>query len=128
MMEKTATMTASEAIACIALRLATCSPEQAQDVSDIVRLGAGLFDLEEGCVMVEPSGLIPKRRVAYTVLADTIRIDTVGVYHNYNPDAPWHPIHSGAWESVLVTLIIEGDWERITETAAELRREEETRQ
>jgi hypothetical protein len=40
-----------------------------------------------------------------------------------NERAQFVPVHSGSWERVLATLVIEKDWKRIKATADELAQE-----
>jgi hypothetical protein len=111
------------ALARLTQALAMCSDERAAAVRSILRRGAGLLGLPPGATLSGPAGLVPERREAWASLADTLRIDSVGVSGDWREDATWTPTRGGQWESVLATLLVERDWETIERTARELREE-----
>jgi hypothetical protein len=117
-------MTKTEASKRLREALATCSEAQAQDVCDILRYGAGYMPLPEGAMphfgdaQLEASFPLDARlRDALIDLQDAVH--ETGSHHEVDPE--WTPVRAGAWESVLATLVIEGDWAQIAETARELR-------
>jgi hypothetical protein len=93
--------------------LAGATEDQARDVRDILRLGAGEIWFERG-ILIEPADVPADRRWAYVSLAEAIRLA---------PEEEWVPVHAGGWEEVLATLVLEGDWDTIHKTAEELRSE-----
>jgi hypothetical protein len=112
-----------QALAALTHVLATCTEERAAAVRTILRRGAGLIGLPDGAVLSAPAGLVPERRELWVTLADTLRIDAVGVSSDWRDSAEWTPVRAGQWESVLATLLIQRDWEQVERTAAELREE-----
>jgi hypothetical protein len=110
-------MTVSDALARLSHALVTCSDSCAHDIATILHLGAGQMGLPEGAVCGAPPGLVNDRRKAWLALSEAIRTN-----HSHLA-ASWTPIHAGNWESVLATLVIEGDWEKIASTAADLRQQ-----
>jgi hypothetical protein len=91
--------------------LADATEDQARDVVDILRLGAG--DIwHEDAILTEPADVPSARRWAYVSLAEAIRLA---------PEDDWIPVHTRDWEEVFATLILEGDWDAIRRTAEELR-------
>jgi hypothetical protein len=114
-------MTIKEAAQELGKALASASAEQAQDVSDLLEIGAGC---------ISPAGEInfperpdiermipPVARYAYLNMVDAL-------YCNASGDEEFVPIHAGEWESVTATLVIERNWETISRVAKELRDEE----
>ncbi len=116
-----ARLRADQALAQITHALATCTDARAAAIRTILRRGAGLMGLPPGATLTAPEGLVPERRELWVTLADTIRLDTVGVDGDWRAAAEWTPTRAGQWESVLATLVIARDWEQIEQTAAELR-------
>ena len=112
--------TARNALALATLALVTADDHQAQAALTCLRVGAGSLGLPEGATLSGPAGLVPERREVWLAVAEAIRLDTVGVSADYDPEAPWHPVEAGAWESVLATLLVRRDWPKIEETAASL--------
>lgn len=96
-------------------QLLAATPEQAQAARDVLRLGAGHLGLPDGASFVEPAWLPAERREVYIACVEAVHLDE---------GDDWTLIHAGDWESVLATLVIEGDWAKIEETAAELRARE----
>lgn len=117
-------MTKKEASRKLREALAVCSEEQARDVADILERGAGLMPMPEGSVIEfgnpEINASFPndsRLRHALVNLIDAV----YETGSRYEDEPNWTPVHAGAWESVLATLVIEGDWAKIAETAKELR-------
>lgn len=112
-------MTNREAYRLLRERLANCTLAQAEDIGVILRIGAGDLGLPGGAIMPEPAELPRDRRYAWYALVDGIRY---GGGAGEDGDAhTFRPVHAGAWEAVLATLVIEANWNRISETAKELR-------
>lgn len=84
--------------------LRNASDGQTRDVADVLRLGAGHI------------GLPPGRRYHYISLIDAIQFAGGG-----EGDPEFAPIRSGDWETVLVSLVLAGDWDVIHRTAEDLR-------
>lgn len=112
-------MTNLDAYRLLRQRLAECSPSQARDIRDVLRLGAGEIGLPDGATMSEPAELPSERRPYWISLVDGIR--HLGGAGEDGDQKPFAPVRAGAWEPVLATLIIEAQWERIRETADDLR-------
>lgn len=112
-------MTNLDAYRLIRARLADCTAGQATDIRDVLRLGAGSLEIPDGATMAEPAELPVERRPWYIALVDGIRY--LGGAGEDGDDREWVPVHAGAWEAVLATLVVEADWERIRATADELR-------
>lgn len=106
-------MTKRDAQRAVSHALAVCSDEQARDVADILRLGAGLLGLPEGAALSAPTGLVPQRREAWFSLIEAIRLD--------RDSEQFRSVRSGDWETVLASLVILGDWATIAQTAEDLR-------
>lgn len=115
------TMTMDEALARLSHALATCSDDGAAAARTILRRGAGVIGLPPDAVLTAPAGLVPERREAWATLADALRIDAVGVSGDWRADAAFAPVRAGEWEAVLVTLLVERDWDAIERTANDLR-------
>jgi hypothetical protein len=113
-------MTSREAAQKLRQVLAHCSAEQARDVSDVLEIGAGVI-APEGAIFSGPVDVPSDRRHAFVSLIEAIY--GIGIEAD-DPDRQWTPIHSGDWESVLATLVVEEDWETIAKTASSLRDEE----
>ena len=120
-------MTKSEAYTILLSRLSAVTLAQAQDIRDCLRYGAGLIPLPDGSVLTEPGGLTPDLREAYCNLVDGIRYlsGDPRAEENIADVSEYRPIHAGAWDPVLATLIIEQQWDTIARTAADLRHEHE---
>lgn len=112
-------MTNLDAYRLLRTRLAECTAEQARDVRDILRLGAGDMGLPDGATMDEPADVPAERRPHWYALVDGIRY--YGGAGEDGNDGDFVPVHGGAWEAVLATLVVESDWPRIRETADGLR-------
>ncbi len=95
-------------------RIATATSDQIDAAMTCLRLGAGWLGDGANGVPTGPSGLEPSRRWLWIACAEAIGSEN------------WAPVRVGAWEPVLATLILEGDWSAIAQTADELRREEAT--
>lgn len=117
--------TARNALALATLALVTADDHQARAALTCLRLGAGSLGLPEGATFSGPAGLVPERREIWLAISEAIRIDSVGASADYDPDAPWQPVEAGAWESVLATLLVRRDWDRIVETTASLEEPEQ---
>ena len=115
-------MRLDEALARLTHAIATAPDERAKAVRTCLRRGAGLIGLPAGAEFGAPAGLMPDRRELWISLVDALRIDAVGVDGEWDAAADWSPVHAGDWESVLGTLLIEGEWAKIEETAEDLRR------
>lgn len=98
--------------------LALADDVMIEQIRTILEQGAGLMGLPDGVTLTEPAGLVPARRELWATLSDTIRLDS-----GRGPDGEtvWSPSESGAWESVLVSLIVEEKWTAITRTATTVR-------
>lgn len=112
-------MTRKEAGAILKSTLTACTEQQAQDINDILEIGAGNIRQPEGVVFSGPKEMPNSRREAYMGL-----IDTVYDCDPQSGEKEWQPVQAGAWESVLATLVIQGTWETIAKTANQLREEE----
>jgi len=110
-------MTKAEAYQLLLTRLSSATEEQARNVNVILERGAGCLPLPDGAVMTGPTELPPDRRHAYCNLVDGLRYLSVD-------GNQYVPVHAGAWEAVLATLVIEEQWDTIAGTAADLLREE----
>lgn len=114
-------MTKKEAGSKLKETLRTCTDAQARDVQTLLEIGAGLLSLREhgGAVVFSgPADLPNERREAYINLVDAV--------YNCEPESgaeEWTPVHSGGWEYVIATLVIERDWGKISECAEDLRRQ-----
>lgn len=110
-------MTNTEAYEKIRRLLVSIPDHAARDLRDILRLGAGDLGLPDGAVLDGPEEMKPDRRIAYCSLVDGIRCLGGGE----KATAEFQPVRAGAWEAVLATLVVEGQWEKIRETADDLR-------
>lgn len=111
-------MTYANAVRLLARRLREATPEQFQDVRDILLLGAGdTWSTRTDVAWQHPLG---ERGGVCVALVDGLRhlggIDERGQYR---------PSYAGNWEPVLATMIIEGQWEKVREIAEELRKDRE---
>lgn len=107
--------------------LAGIASATAADISAVhtcLEKGAGLLSLDAS--LMEPCGLLPERRVLYVELEQSLYFEHTMDRRPVNPAFvdmildEWVPVECGSWESVLATLVIQGRWERIRETALEL--------
>jgi hypothetical protein len=110
-------MTNLDAYRLLNTRLFEASDSEARDVRDVLRLGAG--GLPDDATMAEPADLPADRRSHWYSLVDGIRYGGGAGEDGDNRD--FVPCYSGAWEAVLATLVIGADWQKIRETADELR-------
>lgn len=120
-MKSTKGLTVMTAIERLMFQLAQAEYSDIENLNTCLQLGAGqIWLFEPETVFTHPSGLIPSRRLAYHTLVETIYLDAWPPESPNDPEAPFQACHAGAWESVLVTLVLEGDWGKIEETAKEL--------
>lgn len=110
---------ARDALALLTLALVAAGTEQAEAVDTVLRLGAGHL-YEPGVTHSTPAGLARARRRAWVELAESIRLDSVGVEGRWDDDATWTPTEAGDWESVLATLVVQRRWEEIERAARDL--------
>lgn len=54
-------------------------------------------------------------------LTDAIEHEACGENDEYDEKSAFYPSYTGSWEIVLATLVIEGEWDKIAETANNLR-------
>jgi uncharacterized protein YbjT (DUF2867 family) len=92
-------------------QLAAATPAQFADIMTLLRQGAGLLPLPEGTTLSEPKALPPDRREAAISLYEALVA---------TPRGDWQPVYVGDWESVLASLVVDGEWRKIAEAAREL--------
>jgi len=109
-------VTNGEAYHLILVNLVAATDAEARDVRDVLRLGAG--DAGPPGVPVEPAAMPAERRYVYYALVEGIRHLGCG---GADGDE-YTPIRAGHWEPVLASLVIDGGWAKIRETADDLRR------
>jgi hypothetical protein len=115
------TMTNLEAYRLLRVRLAACTDAQASDLRVILRVGAGDMRLLDRATMSQPAEIPANRRPYWFSLVDGIRY--LGGAGEDVDEQEFRPVRAGAWEAVLATLVAEGEWDKVRQTADEIRTE-----
>jgi hypothetical protein len=129
-------MTVKEAIYAIRDTVDSCDNDKLEDLALCCYIGAGMISLEldvDGQATPGDESLEDFRKRARHLISMEL-VDSVWLEGNAygqwlssedigrNERAQFVPVHSGSWERVLATLVIENDWKRIKDTADELAR------
>lgn len=115
-MKSTKDMTVSIAIDRLMCQIVSAESSEIEALNTCLQLGGGqIWLFEPETLYMRPAGLVSNRRSAFNTLSETIYLDG-----SNDPEARFQPCYTGPWESVLATLVIDGNWTKIEETALEL--------